>query len=184
VTRPSVPDLQELLHLFYRDSTVLGEFRETTADQLQSPYRELLAHHGHMTVTVEIYHACRVDVDVLDRLLQSPLYARRILLRRQSDGQIVQFGIMRIDFRVLSEEVQQDILSERIPLGRTLIEHDVLREVELVALWQVTAGPELAQLFNVPLGSKTFGRTALIYCNGEPAVELLEIVTPVGTMRQ
>jgi len=27
-------------------------------------------------------------------------------------------------------------------------------------------------------GQTTYGRTALIYCNGEPAVELLEIVTP------
>jgi len=184
VTRPSVPDLQELLHLFYNDPALLGEFQEVTAQQLRNPYGKLLAHQGHMTVTVELYHGCPVDVEVLDRRFQSPQYARKILLRRQTDGQVVQFGIMRIDFRVLSQEVQQDILSERIPLGRTLIEHDVLREVELVALWQVIAGHDLAHLFAIPVGTETFGRTALIYCNGEPAVELLEIVTPAATMRR
>jgi len=178
-----VPDLQELLEIFYNDSMRLGEFREVTAEQLQAPYRELLADQGHMTVTVEIYHGCRVDVDVLDRRFQDPMYARKILLRRQSDAQVVQFGIMRIDFRVLSPDVQEEILSERIPLGRALIEHNVLREVELVALWHVIAGPDLADYFGIPVGSESFGRTALIYCNGEPAVELLEIVTPTATMR-
>jgi hypothetical protein len=34
-------------------------------------------------------------------------------------------------------------------------------------------------LLGVPEGTTTFGRTAMIHCNGEPAVELLEIVAPV-----
>ena len=58
-----------------------------------------------------------------------------------------------------------------------LIQHNVLREVQLVALWKVEPGAELRQLFNKQEGDIVYGRTALIYCNGEPAVELLEIVT-------
>jgi hypothetical protein len=105
------------------------------------------------------------------------------LLRRQTDRAVVQFGIMRLSFDYLSDEVQQDILSERIPLGRTLIAHDVLRKVQLASLWRIAIGRDLAHWFQVSRGTPTFGRTALIYCNGEPAVELLEIVVPVATMR-
>ena len=67
-----------------------------------------------------------------------------------------------------------------------LIDHNVLREVQFDALWRVQPGPDLCRLFGLsaqPAGKNTepqtvYGRTALIYCNGEPAIELLEIVTP------
>jgi hypothetical protein len=35
-------------------------------------------------------------------------------------------------------------------------------------------------LLEVPKGTLTYGRTALIHCNQEPAIELLEIVAPVA----
>ncbi len=47
----------------------------------------------------------------------------------------------------------------------------------LATLWKIQTGEDLSTLFQVPVGSETYGRTALIFCNGEPAVELLEIVT-------
>jgi hypothetical protein len=34
-------------------------------------------------------------------------------------------------------------------------------------------------MFDIGPADTTYGRTAVIDCNGEPAVELLEIVTPV-----
>jgi hypothetical protein len=33
-------------------------------------------------------------------------------------------------------------------------------------------------MFGLAKPQTVYGRTALIYCNGEPAIELLEIVTP------
>jgi len=62
-------------------------------------------------------------------------------------------------------------------LGRILVQHNVLRNVELVGLWEIRAGRELAAFLGVPRETTVYGRTALIHCNGEPAVELLEIVT-------
>jgi hypothetical protein len=49
--------------------------------------------------------------------------------------------------------------------------------VQLVSLWKIEPGAEILQLFNKQPGDIVYGRTALIYCNGEPAVELLEIVS-------
>lgn len=172
------PELATLLALFYDAPEQLGKFVETTANEMPSVPRQLLAHNHHMTVTVEAHHGSLVDVQVLAAKRDEPYYARKILLARQSDGQIVQFGIVRIDFNSLDEEVRREIEAQRTPLGRILIEHKVLREVELFDLYRIEPGPELCQLFSIVPADTTYGRTALIHCNGQPAIELLEIVTP------
>ncbi|HEY5311854.1 MAG TPA: hypothetical protein VIK18_05020 [Pirellulales bacterium] len=177
---PVTPDLHALVALFYAEPQRLGRFHQVMAEQMPADYRTLLAHEAHMTVTVEAFHDCRVDVKVCDRRTDEQLYARKILLTRQRDGQVVQFGIMRINFSYLEPEVQSEIQREATPLGRILIEHNVLRRVRLAHLWQVSPGEDLVSLFGLSEPRLTFGRTAMIECNGEPAVELLEIVTPVG----
>ncbi len=170
--------LSTLVELFYSDPGTLGRFSEVSSEVVPQPYRNLLAHRHHMTVTVEAHHGSPVDVRVLDRKSQGNFYARKILLNRQSDGRVVQFGIMRVNFLYLSPAVRQEIESETIPLGRVLINHHVLREIELNSLWKVEPGSDLCQLFNISPQQITYGRTAIIHCNGEPGVELLEIVTP------
>lgn len=172
------PDLQSLSALFYRSLADLGQFAEITPDAMPEVYRRLLAHDAHMTVTVEEYHQDSVDVRVLDRVVTPGHYARKILLTRHRDRQVVQYGIMRVHWAWLSPEVRAEIEQEATPLGRILINHDVLRRIRLSALWQVTPGAELQRLMELGTPRVTYGRTAIIECNHEPAIELLEIVTP------
>lgn len=176
---PILPDLDTLTGLFYRSRKRLGEFTEVTPDEMPETPRKLLAHNAHMTVTLEEHHRSPVNVRVLDRLVTPQHYARKILLERQSDGRVVQFGIMRVNFEYLSPEVSKEIQSEATPLGRILIQHNVLRRVQLFSLWRVDMGEELQQLFGTNGPGVAYGRTALIDCNEEPAVELVEIVTPL-----
>ncbi len=175
---PSTADLETLVGLFFPKSDALASFDARHHSQLPQAYRRLLAHTGHMTVTVEDRHNCSVDVEVLQVLQTSTHYSRKILLRRQTDHRVVQFGIVRLALEPLDEDTRREIISQKVPLGRVLIEHGVMRAVQLLGLWQVTCGPELARYFGVEEGCVTYGRTALIYCNSEPAVELLEIVAP------
>jgi chorismate-pyruvate lyase len=176
---PITAELQSLVALFYETPGELGEFNAVAASSLAQPYRELLAHPHHMTVTVERFHNSPVDVRVLNTKVEGDRYSRQILLSRQSDGRIVQFGIVRLNFEFLSPEVRQEIERQSTPLGRILIANNVMREIELVAVWRVKPGPDLCKLFDCNSGEITYGRTAIIHCNGDPAVELLEIVTPV-----
>jgi chorismate-pyruvate lyase len=76
----------------------------------------------------------------------------------------------------LPQEVQDQIRQRKIPLGRILISHDVMRAVRLAKLFRIEAGTELASQFGVEPGSDVYGRTAWMFCNGKPAIELLEIV--------
>jgi hypothetical protein len=45
-------------------------------------------------------------------------------------------------------------------------------------LVRVKAGVSLAQTMRLDIGDVLYGRTALIYCHGHAAIELLEIVAP------
>jgi chorismate-pyruvate lyase len=173
------PDLDTLIALFYSNPDELGQFEEVESRELERDYRMLLAHDSHMTVTVERFHNGPVDVRVLETGQDGDHYWRKILLARQSDGVVVQFGIMRLDFRCVTPEVRQEIESQKTPLGRILINHNVLREVHLTRLYKITPGEDLRRLFGLAPGQITYGRTAIIHFNGEPAVELIEIVTPV-----
>jgi len=178
-THAVTPDLETLVGLFYRRSDDLAQFEEVGSRELARDYRMLLAHDSHMTVTVERFRNGPVNVQVLESRLDGAHYARKILLVRASDGVVVQFGIMRLDFSAVSPEIRHAVEARRTPLGRILIEHNVLRQVHLTKLWKVTPGAELRQLFGMKAGEVTYGRTAIIHCDGEPAIELLEIVTPV-----
>ena len=170
------PYLPDLVALFYPQPQQLGMFEQLSPAEVPQPYRRLLAHNKHMTETVEQFHGSQVDVQVLATRRDNGFYSRQILLTSRNDGQVVQFGIPRLNMAYLDEEVRREIESETKPLGRVLIEHNVLREVQLVALWKVQPGPELCRMFGLTVPETVYGRTALIYCNGEPAIELLEIV--------
>ncbi len=180
-TTPPTAELDELVSLFFPNADILGQFTQQPVDACPANYQSMLAHESHMTVTVERRHGCQVNVEVLDSRTTDTHYLRKILLRRSTDGRAVQFGIVRLALVVLQPEVRDEIMAQRIPLGRVLIEHNVMRKVQLNGLWSVACGTELAELFEVESGHPTFGRTALIYCDGEPAIELLEIVAPEDT---
>jgi chorismate-pyruvate lyase len=155
---------EELIGIFYKDSGELGTFRRVASDVLPEVYRRLLSHANHMTVTVEEHHGDEVDVEVLRSDTESHRYRREILLRTHRANRVVQYGIVRLNTNYLEESPRNEILAQKKPLGRVLIEHNVMREIELFDLFEVT--------------TVTYGRTALLYCNQDPAIELLEVVAP------
>jgi chorismate-pyruvate lyase len=169
-------ELEELIQLFYDDPNQLGRFLDATSDDVPEPANQLLAHNHHMTVTVERFHDCPVNVKVLESTTQGDHYSRKIILTRQSDDVVVMFGIVRLDMSVLSPEVRAEIEAKETPLGRILIKHDVWRVVKLLNLFKIEAGDDLIASMKRSSDDVFFGRTALIYCDGSPAIELLEVV--------
>ena len=139
-------------------------------------YRSLLDHHAHMTVTLEEYHKSAVDVSVLRTDRSGLHYSREIQLTRQSDGGVVLYGIVRLNLSLLAEAIQREIESESTPLGADSNSAWRLRTVKLLSLWQIETGSRLNKIFALPETKTIHGRTALIYCDSVPAIELLEIV--------
>src|SRR5262245_3265974 len=88
-----MPALDHLTSLFYSNLAELGTFEEVLTEAVPEPYRKLLAHHEHMTVSVEQHHRSPVDVEVLAAKRSVDYYSRKIILHRQSDRRVVLFGI-------------------------------------------------------------------------------------------
>lgn len=156
------------------------------------PQRRLLDHEDHMTVTLEAHHGDVVDVEVLDRVAYDGRYARRILLRRATGSgrarsskpaAVVMFGIVLMDFRFTTEAARREVLSESTPLGHVLIRHSRLRRISTHCLLEIEPDREMRRHFGLGdrvgcRGLPVHGRLATIFCDGRPAVELLEVVPP------
>ncbi len=175
----ALDELNRLTSEFSRTEELFSEAQHVPKAQTPGPYARMLVHDKHMTVTMESWHGCSVDVDVLDEKLNGSVYTRKILLRRSDNRRPVQFGIVRFDFSYVDDQVRSEILAGNTPLGRILIEHNVLRQVDLGAILRITAGPGLARALEIPEGETTYGRLATIFCNGQPAVDLLEVSAPL-----
>jgi len=176
--RHTAPELENLVGPFYGSAAKLAVFDEVSADEAPVVYRQLLDHDQHMTVTLESFHDCPVNLEVLHRHITTEHYTRNTLLRRSSDGALVQFGIARLSYDFLDPSVANEIEAEDTPMGRILIGHNVLREVRLASMWRLTPHEEMRRIFGTQANAVTYGRTAIIYCNGEPAVEVLEVMPP------
>jgi hypothetical protein len=174
---PPGPDLRALFALFPPDND-LSEYELVPADEVPPPYHGLLVHEHHMTVTVEAHHGSLVDVRILARSHRGDSYARKILLALQTGGRVVQFGIMRVHLNFCDDAVRAEIVAGQTPLGRILIQHDVLRRIEPTGFLRVIPGPAMMRWFGLDRPRPTYGRLAYIHCDGRPAIELLEIVAP------
>src|SRR4051812_45061369 len=102
------PDPRMFFELFPADDVRAYEF--VSAEDMPEPFRRLLVHEHHMTVTVEAFHASLVDVRVLERRHEGDLYARKSLLALQSTGRIVQLGMVRIRLEACTPEVREEIV--------------------------------------------------------------------------
>jgi len=173
--------LLSLLGLFPQDGLSAGDMEIVAAEAVPEPYRQLLVHHHHMTVTLEEHHGSKVRLDVLNRRRDGHDYARKLVLRRESDDRVVLAGVMHFQLQHTAENVRRRIIEESAPLGRILIEENVLRWIEPHAYLRVRLSDELRRLFGAPAEAReTYGRVALIISHNSPAVELLEVVAPAS----
>jgi chorismate-pyruvate lyase len=172
-------ELKSLLDLFPEGEPLIAAAEHVPSALIPEPFRELLVHEQHMTVTMEAFHGAPVDVKILARRLDGDVYSRKIVLTSSATGAVVQFGIVRFDLSYVTPAVREEILRGETPLGRVLINHNVLRHIDLGAVLKLTLGSGLAALMNARVGAVTYGRLATIFCNRRPAVDLLEVPAPV-----
>ena len=173
-------ELRSLTDLFPEPEPLFLQANHIPASLTPEPYKTMLVHDHHMTVAMETWHQTRVDVRVLARRQEGNLYVRKIILLKHGTGTVVQFGLVRFHLNYVTEQVRDEILAGQTPLGRILINHNVLRHIDLGAILEIIAGPGLARDMQIPEGTLTYGRLATIFCNRQPAVDLLEISAPLA----
>ena len=180
-----------------------GRCHKCESDAVPQPFRQLLDHHSHMTVTMESFYGQPVSLEVLSvaERTQSQIhefgYRREITLHcsrvnptaiigstvgsSSVSGPIVQYGIVGIALELLPQSVANMIRAETAPLGRILIEAGLHRRVHDVALLKIEPGPHLRQILAEEASAEmpvTYGRVATIDVDERPVISLLEVVAP------
>ncbi len=151
------------------------------ASQSPSPFAELLVHNDHMTSRLREHHGQPIALRVLDEVHEEPLYRRKIVLTLDGTDRVIEFGVVRIDFRFTPPEARTAILEQRVPLGDVLMSCAALRRIEPRWYVKLSARCPIFAEFSDPALTEVYGRIGTIYCNGDPAVELLEVVTTART---
>ncbi len=151
-------------------------------DAIPFPEDHLLVHHDHMTVVLQKHHGSPVNVHVMDERLDDNVYTRMICLTPQGSEKVVEWGIARLHFKYIPDAAREEILAKKSPLGAILIKHDVHRRVKPRYFLRFPSGGGVLSLFKPRPATPqaAYGRIGMIYCDEEPAIELLEIVVNVG----
>ena len=172
-------ELDSLTDLFPDGPPLIAHAEHIPSALTPEPFKTLLVHEHHMTVSMESHHGCAVDVRVLEQRRDANEYCRKILLLKSETPTVVQFGIVRLHLQFVNPIVRDEILAGQIPLGRVLINHNVLRQIDLGAILKISPGPQLQQYFQCQETDTTYGRLATIFCDRKPAIDLLEISAPL-----
>ncbi len=171
--------LMDLCAPFASATKIASDAQRIPAAELPEPFASLLDHSEHMTSTLGQYWTEPVDLEVLDLLEDDEKYVREILLRLPSDRRVVEYGVARLHLDAIPGTARSEILERRRPLGEVLIRHDVLRRIEPTGFWKFQDCACLRDRVDRP-APLAFGRTGVIHCDGEPGIELLEIVIDPG----
>ncbi|HEY2589752.1 MAG TPA: hypothetical protein VGI81_28670 [Tepidisphaeraceae bacterium] len=140
------------------------------------PEDDLLVHHDHMTIVLQRHHGSPVKVHVLEEHLDGDLYTRKICLTPAGSDKLVEWGIVRLNFRYMPEAVKQEILGKQMPLGAILVKHNVHRRIKPRYFLRLPEASAVAALFGANNAEPLYGRLGTIYCDDEPCIEVLEIV--------
>jgi hypothetical protein len=146
-------------------------------DAIPVPADGLLVHHNHMTVALQKHYGKPVRVQVLAEHIDESTYSRKIALTLEGTSHVVEWGIARLQLRFLSDEVREEVLAKRTPLGAILVQHNVHRRIKPRYFVRFSPhNPVLAMFDHRTPDEPVYGRLGTIYCNDEAAIELLEIV--------
>lgn len=155
----------------------LGAFYEPVARaDLPDVYRHLLAHEQHMTLRLREHFGQDVFLHVLTSEVDGDIYQRRITLTLDGTNRVVEVGLVRIDLGYTTGAVRSAILEKKTPLGDVLIQANVLRRIEPKWYYRFAEGCPLLADFGEAPPRVAYGRLGVIYCDEQPAIELLEIV--------
>lgn len=145
--------------------------------QLPDAIGRLLGHTHHMTPTLKAFHGGDVALKIFREAIDGDWYRRHIALTAPATGGVVEVGLVRIHMTMLAAAVQRDILHRRTPLGDILLQHRVMTQVKPLRFLRWDGQSEIVHPFNAGEAVCFYGRLAVIYCDGQGALELLEVVT-------
>lgn len=171
------PNLAALGRDLFDDESWLRHCESVQSGEMPPGPRGLLVHDRHMTATLTAHYGEPPSLRVLSHLDNGAGYRRKIVLTVDNGRRVVEFGLLRLNLDVLPADARGEVVARKLPLGEILARYDVLTHVEPRWFLRFAANSPVVQYFAPGTPPGAFGRLGVIHCNGQPAVELLEVVS-------
>ena len=169
-----------LSEFYSRAKLPLPRIETIPGDAVPEPFRALLVHHNDMTPTLEDFHKSRIHLEILSRNRRGGYYFREVGLRLNHDEAPVEFGAIKVHLGMFSEEAQELILLEQVPLGRILKDCGVRHQTEAKHFLRVEPDELIARALELEQPVTLYGRKAVISDpQGRPLSEIVEVLPPM-----
>jgi hypothetical protein len=175
----AVEALRELSSGFVGSDALELDMAVVDPPEIPEPLRRLLVHEKHMTLALTSHYGAFLELAVKEMHYEGHLYSRKINLVIPREHKIIEYGLVRLDLRFVPEEVWREILQMRAPMGEILLRYNILQRVQPRWFLRFDPGNAVLRWYGARVDHPLYGRMGTIFCNGEPAVEVLEIVTGV-----
>ena len=171
--------LYPLSEFYLQDGLTLPAVTGIDGQQLPEPYKTLLVHETDMTSTLEKYHDQKLRLRILRRRLEGDEYSRQVLLVTERDQKPVEFGAIKINLQHFAEEVRQQILEERRPLGAILYDEKIPYISRPIAFIQVTPDAIMKSVLGLGDNILLFGRRNVLMSPSQQILaDILEVLPP------
>lgn len=159
-------------------SNLKHEIIESNA--VPQPYAGLLVHQGDMTSRLENFHGGPIHVYKLTSSNDGKAYYREVVLRTQ-EGKPVEYGAIEITLANLPEELREEILAAKRPLGGILNEARISYLSSPRAFLKAQPDAPIREALRLPGDAPAlYGRSNEITgYGGETYARIVEILPPV-----
>jgi hypothetical protein len=161
---------------FFADDSWLQGCEKVQPEEIPLRARRLLVHNRHMTATLHAHYGQPVQLRVLSHREEGANYRRKILLTVDAGARVVEFGIVRLNLEALPAAARKEVEARNLPLGEIFARYDILTRVEPRKYLHFSSPSPIVQYFAPQPPGEAYGRLGVIHCDGQPAVELLEVV--------
>ena len=162
--------------VYARAGVELPRVRTVEPDEIPLPYRSLLVHENDMTLTLERHFGGRMVLRSLSTFTMGQWYFRRVLLVQEFSGRPVEMGAIRMKLRAFTRRIREQILANRIPLGRILRDGRVDCQSRPKSFLSVTPNGEMMGVFWMREPRTLYGRRTEIFQQGTKIGDIVEVL--------
>jgi chorismate-pyruvate lyase len=177
---PEAGSIAYPLTAFYdRNKQILPPLEEIEPARIPEPYKSLLVHQNDMTSTLETFHGAPIHLRVVSRARTGNEYFREVALLLEGNEKPVEFGAIKINLDLFSEDAGKKILEEHWPLGRILKEGAMKFTSQPRGFLRIASDKLINSVLNLSGAHPLFGRRNTLSDDaGRSLAEIVEILPP------
>jgi chorismate-pyruvate lyase len=159
----------------------LPPLEQVDGEVVPQPYKRLLVHNNDMTPTLEKFYAQDIHLRVFGRRRKGNEYFREVVLLLDNNDQPVEFGAIKIDLELFSDEARKHILEERRPLGHILDEGRITHASRPKAFLRIASDKVINEALHLKGANVLYGRRNTLFDSKDrPLAEIVEILPPAA----